>query len=270
MRGYTAEQIRAAEKPLLEAGLPLMQRAATALAQEVRGLLDDHSIVISDAHVLVLVGAGDNGGDALFAAGRLADAGADVRIVPTADRVHDSGLSAAEDAGARLAVPVGSPQEACVEAARTAAETSDVVIDGILGTGTRPGPGAALRGTARAVVEAVNEVVGERSDFPVQSLDTASLTTTASTSAQASRDASGDRAHGIRPMVVAVDIPSGIDPDTGEVPDPTVLHADLTVTFGAAKAGLLQRPAKGYAGELSVIDIGLLGELVGVAPAYED
>ncbi|MGO2654880.1 MAG: NAD(P)H-hydrate epimerase [Pseudoclavibacter sp.] len=270
MRGYTAEQIRTAEKPLLDAGLPLMQRAATALAQEVRGLLDARGTAIDDAQVLVLVGAGNNGGDALFAAGRLADAGADVRIVPTADRVHGSGLAAAEDAGARLAVPVGAAEEACVDAAVATARTSDVVIDGILGTGTRLGAEAALRGTARAVVEAVNDVIADRRGLRVQSLDTASLATQAPVPAQRSRDASGDRDQGIRPMVVAVDIPSGINPDTGEVPDPTVLHADLTVTFGAAKAGLLQPPAKAYAGELSVIDIGMIGELAGVTPTYED
>jgi len=58
--GYTAAQVRAAEIPLLDAGEPLMRRAASALAAELRGP--------SPARILALVGAGDNGGDALFAA----------------------------------------------------------------------------------------------------------------------------------------------------------------------------------------------------------
>jgi NAD(P)H-hydrate epimerase len=67
------------------------------------------------------------------------------------------------------------------------------------------------------------------------------------------------------PRVVAVDIPSGIGPDDGTVPDPTVLPADLTVTFGAVKAGLLLEPGSRYAGRVVLVDLGLgphLGEPV--------
>jgi NAD(P)H-hydrate epimerase len=59
-RGYLAAEVRAAEQPLLEAGEPLMRRAAAALAAELRDL--------APHRMLVLVGSGDNGGDALFAA----------------------------------------------------------------------------------------------------------------------------------------------------------------------------------------------------------
>jgi NAD(P)H-hydrate repair Nnr-like enzyme with NAD(P)H-hydrate dehydratase domain len=59
-----------------------------------------------------------------------------------------------------------------------------------------------------------------------------------------------------RPWVVAVDLPSGIGVDDGTVAGP-VLRADRTVTFGAAKPGLLLPPAAGLAGELTVVDIGL-------------
>ncbi|MDX6349234.1 MAG: ADP-dependent NAD(P)H-hydrate dehydratase / NAD(P)H-hydrate epimerase [Streptomyces sp.] len=57
-------------------------------------------------------------------------------------------------------------------------------------------------------------------------------------------------------IVVAVDLPSGIDADTGEVRGAAV-RADMTVTFGAYKPGLLIDPAAGYAGALRLIDIGL-------------
>lgn len=202
--GYTAAQVRAAEQPLLAAGEPLMRRAAAALAAELRDL--------TPARVLVLVGAGDNGGDALFAASELAAEGAHVDLVATAPRHHVDAAAAALTAGARW-----------VDAADAAAlaASADVVVDGILGTGTGPSP--ALRGAAREIVAAILPVLDEPQ----------------------------------RPRVVAVDIPSGISPDDGAVPDPTVLPADVTVTFGAIKAGLLIEPGSRYAGKVVLVDLGL-------------
>ena len=57
--------------------------------------------------------------------------------------------------------------------------------------------------------------------------------------------------------VVAVDLPSGVEADTGRVPGPAV-RATLTVTFGLPKVGLLVYPGREYAGELIVDPIGLL------------
>ncbi|MET1063344.1 MAG: NAD(P)H-hydrate epimerase, partial [Arthrobacter sp.] len=57
-------------------------------------------------------------------------------------------------------------------------------------------------------------------------------------------------------LVVACDIPSGVDADTGEVHGP-VLRAKLTVTFGAAKAGLLADPGADSAGRVQVVPIGV-------------
>lgn len=59
-----------------------------------------------------------------------------------------------------------------------------------------------------------------------------------------------------RPLVVAVDLPSGIGPDDGQVKGP-VLAADVTVTFGALKPGLLLPPAADYCGRIELVDIGL-------------
>lgn len=210
--GYTAAQVRAAERPLLAAGEPLMRRAAAALAAELRA--------VAPSRVLVLVGSGDNGGDGLFAAAELAAEGVTVDLVATASRSHVEGAAAAIAAGARWVD--------AADAARLAAD-ADVVVDAILGTGTSSAP--ALRGAAREVVAAIVPVLGR------------------------SR----------RPYVVAVDLPSGISPDDGSVPDETVLPADLTVTFGAVKAGLLQEPGSRYAGRIVLVDLGLgpyLGEPV--------
>ena len=216
--GYTAAQIRAAEAPLLAAGVPLMQRASAALAREVRALLGR-----DDARILLLVGSGNNGADALYAGAILAEGGADVTIVRTGDRVHAAALESALAAGAHDP-GAGGPTPA--EVAGLAASV-DLVVDGILGTGTGANP--ALRGRGRELVAAV-------------------------------------LAAGATAPVVAVDIPSGIGPDDGSVPDPRVLRATLTVTFGGYKAGLLLDPARGYAGEVRLIDIGLGEELTEVEP----
>jgi hydroxyethylthiazole kinase-like uncharacterized protein yjeF len=65
-----------------------------------------------------------------------------------------------------------------------------------------------------------------------------------------------EAARAARAAVVSVDLPSGVDADTGEVLGDAV-HADATVTFGTYKPGLLIDPAAGFAGALRLIDIGL-------------
>jgi ADP-dependent NAD(P)H-hydrate dehydratase / NAD(P)H-hydrate epimerase len=92
-----------------------------------------------------------------------------------------------------------------------------VVIDAVLGTGAQGG----LRGAAAALVAGLTDV-----------------------------------RPGGQQLVVACDIPSGVDADTGEAHAP-VLSADLTVTFGAAKAGLLADPGADHAGRVHVVPIGI-------------
>ena len=225
--GWSAEQVRAAEAPHLEAGEPLMQRASDGLAEAVQGLL--RASGRWPAPVVLLVGSGSNGGDALFAGAALAADGCAVTVVPTGSRVHEAGLAAALAAGA-----VADDVEAWSSvdgARRRLAETgAAVLLDGLVGTGTSAEP--ALRGRARTVVESLLPSLGEPG----------------------------------APAVVAVDVPSGIGPDDGSVPDPAVLPAALTVTFGGRKAGLLLEPAASLAGEVVLVDIGLLPDLARMTP----
>ncbi|MFY9220051.1 MAG: NAD(P)H-hydrate epimerase [Candidatus Nanopelagicales bacterium] len=59
-------------------------------------------------------------------------------------------------------------------------------------------------------------------------------------------------------MIVAVDVPSGVDADTGAIEDlQACVEADVTVTFGVQKPGLLVAPGNGVAGHIVVVDIGL-------------
>jgi hydroxyethylthiazole kinase-like uncharacterized protein yjeF len=203
-----------------------MERAAFALAAVVRrdlarrravagpdGELSDGSV--RGARVALLVGPGNNGGDALHAGAYLARRGLVVTAYLAAERVHDGGLAALRRAGGRVVA-----REAATAAAGEIAR-SDVVVDGLLGIGAS----GALRGPAAELVTAL-------------------------------LDALGDARDPARPWVVAVDAPSGIGVDDGTLPGP-VLPADRTVTFGAAKPGLLLPPATHLAGAGAVIDLGL-------------
>ncbi|GGR79458.1 bifunctional NAD(P)H-hydrate repair enzyme [Streptomyces nojiriensis] len=198
---YSVETVRAAERELM-ARLPegaLMQRAAAGLAAACAGRLRRTRGGVYGARVVLLVGPGDNGGDALYAGARLARRGAAVTAVPMdPERTHPGGSAALRAAGGHLARAV--PQRA------------DLVLDGLLGIGGRGG----LRPAAAALVERIPPGV----------------------------------------PVVAVDLPSGVDADTGEVAGPAVT-ADVTVTFGAYKPGLLIDPGASRAGAVHLVDIGL-------------
>lgn len=224
MKSYTAAQVREAEEPFLRAGVPLMARASAALAFETIALLTERRGGVAGCRVLVLAGAGNNGGDALHAAALLADQGAVVAVVPTAENLHEEGRTAAVASGATL-LPADAPTDTVAQIARD----SDVILDGILGTGAVSSP--ALRGRARDVVSTLLAARGDED----------------------------------RPLVVAVDMPSGIHPDDGTVPDPTVLPADVTVTFGGCKTGLLLEPAASVSGRIVVVDIGIGEELERIA-----
>jgi len=192
---HTVWQVRAAEAVLLDR-LPegaLMQRAAYGLAHAVLDLLGS----AYGRRVLLLVGSGDNGGDALYAGAVLARRGVAVDAWLLSDRVHDGGLAALRAAGGRV-----------VTEARA---RPDVVVDGIVGIGGRPG----LRPDAEAALEQVRGV-----------------------------------------PLVAVDVPSGVDVDTGETPASHVV-ADVTVTFGTHKVAHLVDPAAYACGSVHLVDLGL-------------
>jgi hydroxyethylthiazole kinase-like uncharacterized protein yjeF len=142
---HTVAQVREAEAALM-ARLPdgsLMQRAASGLAVAIADLLGR----VYGARVLLLVGPGDNGGDALYAGALLSRRGTRVEAVLLADRAHEAGVAALRAAGGRVV-------------AVTEARAPDVVVDGILGIGGRPGLNgdavAALARFAGAPVVAVD------------------------------------------------------------------------------------------------------------------
>jgi hydroxyethylthiazole kinase-like uncharacterized protein yjeF len=68
--------------------------------------------------------------------------------------------------------------------------------------------------------------------------------------------------------VIAVDVPSGVDTDTGVVPGEAI-EADCTVTFSAPKRGLVLFPGAAHAGEIVVADLGIAPSLVAAVSAPE-
>ncbi|TFV91045.1 NAD(P)H-hydrate dehydratase [Blastococcus sp. CT_GayMR20] len=179
----------------------LMQRAATGLATVCLRLLGR----VYGRRVTLLVGTGNNGGDALFAGAQLAGRGARVvAVLLDPARVHTAGLAAVRRAGGRV-VDAGSPD--------TGLDRADLVIDGMLGIGGRGG----LRPDAAALAQAAGQGPG---------------------------------------VTVAVDVPSGVDADTGAVQE-TAFPAVHTVTFGAVKVGLVVGKGRGHAGQVHLVDIGL-------------
>ena len=215
--GYSSEQIRKAEDPYLQAGVPLMDRAAAGLADVVAEFMPS-----GPGRVLILAGSGNNGGDGLFAAARLAGAGHAVHVLPVMGALHPGGLAAAEEAG----VQILSGNDAVLE---MRALEQDVVVDAMLGTGSAGR--AKLRGAPLAVVTELAQQLREGAGF----------------------------------YVVAADIPSGLDPDSGMALGP-VLPATATATFAAPKAGLLLREGPSLSGQIRVIPIGIEEDLAKSEP----
>ena len=141
MRGlYTADEVRAAEEPLLAAGPEgaLMQKAASGLATVCARLLEG----VYGRWVALLVGTGNNGGDALFAGAFLARRGARVAaVLLDPGRAHEAGVVALRRNGGR--VLAGAEADDWIARA-------DLVLDGMLGIGGRGGLRPEAAGLARA------------------------------------------------------------------------------------------------------------------------
>ncbi len=218
IRAYDAETVRAAEAPLLEAGVPLMREAARALANRTVRELERLGARVPGSVVLALVGGGNNGGDALYAAADLARRGVQVHAALCSNTVHEEGLAAARAAGVRVTRVVSAGRDADLDAVIDLARRSGVWLDGLAGIGLS-GP---LRDPLSGIVAALAE---ERAVSPDE------------------------------PVVIAIDVPSGVG-DDGAVRGP-ILPADVTVTMGVAKPGLLLPPTALHAGEIQVVELGL-------------
>jgi ADP-dependent NAD(P)H-hydrate dehydratase / NAD(P)H-hydrate epimerase len=171
--------------------------------------------------IVVAVGPGNNGGDGLVAARYLHEWGAEVKVYLCGKR---------PDCDPNL----GKVQEAGLNPLDVFSDTNyhhfsewllecNLIVDAIFGTGK-------LRPISREYAEILHLIHEARSKFS-----------------------------GLR--MIALDLPSGLNADTGEV-DPATPYVDHTITFAFPKAGLLNLPGAERAGRISVVDIGIPPQVV--------
>ena len=202
------ELMSEADARTIASGTPvevLMHRAGWAVAREAVRLAQR----AYGLRAVVVCGKGTNGGDGLLAAARLLGQGAR----PTVVLMNDEEALVPVAAGVlsslrRKGVPVTGASGLV-----RAMNSTDVVIDAMLGTGSKGGLSGAYLDAAQQI---------NLSDVPV----------------------------------VSVDLPSGVDAEAGNVATEAVI-ADVTVTLGAYKTGLLLHPGNGYTGRIVVEPIGI-------------
>ncbi len=235
-------------------GLTLMENAGRAVARAALALVTPIGRAGPEARapsaappciparILIVAGKGNNAGDGFVAARHLLAAGCDVKVALadgstafSGDAAHNLDTLKREGIWEKVQVDLAACRPATAPISASSVRVSPVaaspgaasldpwiedgptlVIDAILGTGLTGAP----RGPMAEAINLVNEI---------------------------------STAGGC--PVLAVDVPSGLDTETGDVPGPCV-HATETVTFGFLKNGLVVYPGAGFAGRVSVADIG--------------
>jgi NAD(P)H-hydrate epimerase len=171
---------------------------------------------LTGVHILVLVGPGNNGGDGLVAARHLRRWGARVTCYLCLDR-REPDPKLAGALEQGVRIINASADDGLTALDETLA-SAHMVVDAVLGTGRS----RAIEGLLKNVLTKVSEVVSTRHDL----------------------------------RIAALDLPSGLDADTGEA-DPACLAADVTVALGYPKVGLYAYAAADRIGAIEVVDIGI-------------
>ncbi|MBK7127470.1 MAG: NAD(P)H-hydrate dehydratase [Dehalococcoidia bacterium] len=216
MKLVTAAQMRELEQAAVAAG------SSEAQLMEEAGLAVAQEAwmtlgTLEGRRIVVLAGPGNNGGDGLVAARHLFDWGAGITVyMPKGHRREDR----LEEIRKREIVLVDGREDADRVALDAALMGCDLVVDALLGIGqARPlDPGEPM-------AVALDKLAAARSGYQP-------------------------------PKLVAVDLPTGVNADSGAV-DAHTVEPDMTVTFGLPKVGMYQAPASAVLGKVQVIDIGI-------------
>lgn len=215
MRLVKASEIKEMDRlSIHEIGIPgavLMENAARGASR----IFLEHFDPVEGAHVFIICGRGNNGGDGYVMARYLSHAGLNITVLVLSETDKISGDALTNlDIIKRIGIEIiAVPNHEVWAEISDSLGGCDYIIDGILGTGLN----SAVKGFYGSVIEDINK--------------------------------SG------RP-ITAIDIPSGLNADTGQVMGVAV-KADLTVTFGFPKLGQLLFPGADLVGRLARVDIGI-------------
>lgn len=225
MKIATTEQMREIEKKADAQGMTYAKMMENAGMAIAREIRERFGA--KDRKVLVLLGPGNNGGDGLVVARHLHDDGATVQLYVWKRKLKgDENFRLTQER--EIAYLLSDDDGDFAKLQRFISE-ADIVVDALLGTGAS-GP---IRGLLEEILGALRQKIDSRKDR--------------------------------KPSVVAVDVPTGVDCDSGGV-DPASVRADLTVTLALPKSGFYSFPAADYLGELVVSDIGIPSALTAPLP----
>ena len=212
------EEVRRCDRVAMERfeinGLVLMENAGIGAVRLILSLLKD----MESPQVSIVAGTGNNGGDGFVVARHLSNEGISVKVLicGSRDRIKGdavSNLRIIEHMGLPIAYIGDQPSEIIEQIIGEHTHSSNIIVDGMLGTGTSGTP----RGAIRSAIEAINK---------------------------------------LNKTVVALDIPSGLDCDTGK-PLERAVRAQYTVTFAARKKGFENPAVAEYTGRVFVVGIGI-------------
>lgn len=218
-KAVTVEEMRSIDINSDYLGISRLILMENAGAETARAIM--RKISVKDRKVCIITHLGNKGGDGFVAARHLANQGARVTVIligrPEQIRTRE----------ARKNWEIISEMEYCVNKMviedssqinliEEKIAESDIIVDAMLGTGIK----GRIRSPIAEIVELINK---------------------------AGRNGK---------LIVSIDLPTGINPDTGEVMGRAV-KAHLTVTHHKPKIGLLSEEAKKYTGELIVANIGI-------------
>jgi NAD(P)H-hydrate epimerase len=241
----TVEEMHALEAAADAAGYSysaMMEQAGRAVAKRVSELMQQVEAERGDGQpprVAILVGKGNNGGDGLVAARFLKEYTNALVTVFLTEAREDELVTSLREAGVLIAdAPTDAEQGYRV--LKTMVGNADILIDAILGTGAK----LPIKGELEKILRQVDKGLHDRrEDRPAPPYTTPACKTDLNTATE-------------YPIIVAVDIPTGLDADTGAL-DKSAIHAHETITFEAAKPGLLLFPGADAVGKLHVAALGL-------------
>ena len=227
-QALTRNQVRRVDQLAIEtlgfSGLVLMENAGANAARVILELLrEKRGADLNHTRAVVVCGGGNNGGDGYVVARHLHNAGVEVAIYSITDPNQLPDGARANFHIARQMAMNMTPlvDEASLEVESESWKDADVLVDALLGTGFS----GQVRLHMAKVIDACRS------------------------------------ARKGQPSIVALDIPSGLDCDTGQPSDPTI-EADVTVTFVAPKIGFSQPSAHDYLGLIEVVGIGAPDSLI--------